>query len=121
MTLCLLPNIKGFKRLGEPKAGVQYEPSDLLRFIEKKLHPAQHHDGTSRNERDRHLPPHPGNFPLLQPSIRRFAAARFTTKLNGGSVRQLVDGCFFFAFMGIGALIVLYGDERRVAIDRHFV
>jgi hypothetical protein len=39
----------------------------------------------------------------------------------GGSVRRLDDGSFFFVFMGIGALIVLHGDERRVAIDRHFV
>jgi hypothetical protein len=40
---------------------------------------------------------------------------------DGGSVRRLVDGSFFFVFMGIGALFVLRGDERRVAIDRHFV
>ena len=39
MTLCLLPNIRGFKRLGEPKGGVQYEPADLLRFIEKNFIP----------------------------------------------------------------------------------
>lgn len=39
MPLCLLPNIRGFKRLGEPKAGVQYDPADLLRFIEKNFIP----------------------------------------------------------------------------------
>jgi hypothetical protein len=37
--VCILLNIRGFKRLGEPKAGVQYEPSDLLRFIEKNFIP----------------------------------------------------------------------------------
>lgn len=26
MTLCLLPNLKGFKRVGEPKAAVEYDP-----------------------------------------------------------------------------------------------
>lgn len=30
-----LPNLRGFNRLVEPKAGVEYEPSNLLRFIEK--------------------------------------------------------------------------------------
>ena len=39
MTLCLLPNLKGFKRVGEPKAAVEYEPLDLLRFIEKNFIP----------------------------------------------------------------------------------
>jgi hypothetical protein len=39
MTLCLLPNLKGFKRFGEPKAAVEYEPLDLLRFIEKNFIP----------------------------------------------------------------------------------
>jgi hypothetical protein len=39
MTLCLLPNLKGFKRIGEPKAAVEYEPLDLLRFIEKNFVP----------------------------------------------------------------------------------
>ncbi len=39
MTFCLLPNLKGFKRVGEPKAGVQYDPLDLVRFIEKNFAP----------------------------------------------------------------------------------
>ncbi len=42
-------------------------------------------------------------------------------RTNGGSVRRLVDGSFFFALMGIGALDFLHGDEYRLAIDRHFV
>jgi hypothetical protein len=39
MTLCLLPNLKGFKRVGEPKAAVEYDPLDLLRFIERNFIP----------------------------------------------------------------------------------
>jgi hypothetical protein len=39
MTLCLLPNLKGFKRFGEPKAAVEYELIDLLRFMEKNFAP----------------------------------------------------------------------------------
>jgi hypothetical protein len=39
MTLCLMPNLKGFKRLGEPKAAVEYDPMDLLRFIERNFVP----------------------------------------------------------------------------------
>ncbi len=39
MTLCLLPNLQGFKRLGEPKAAVEYDPIDLLRFIERNFIP----------------------------------------------------------------------------------
>ena len=39
MTLCLLPNLKGFKRVGEPKAAVEYDPLDLVRFIEKNFGP----------------------------------------------------------------------------------
>ena len=39
MTLCLLPTLTGIKRLGEPKAGVQYDQLDLLRFIEKNFIP----------------------------------------------------------------------------------
>lgn len=34
MTLWMLPNLKRFKRVGEPKAAVEYDPLDLLRFIE---------------------------------------------------------------------------------------
>jgi hypothetical protein len=45
----------------------------------------------------------------------------FPSEPDGGSVRRLVDGSFFFGIMGIGALVVLHGDEGRVAIDRHFV
>jgi hypothetical protein len=39
MTLCLLPNLQGFKRVGEPRAAVQYEPLDLIKFIEKNFVP----------------------------------------------------------------------------------
>lgn len=39
MTLCLLPNLKGFKRLGEPNAAVEYDPMDLLNFIIKNFGP----------------------------------------------------------------------------------
>jgi hypothetical protein len=39
MTLCLLPNLQGFKRVGEPRAAVQYDPLDLLHFIEKNFVP----------------------------------------------------------------------------------
>ena len=38
-TLSLLPNIRGFKRLGEPKSGVEYDQADLLGFIEKNIPP----------------------------------------------------------------------------------
>jgi hypothetical protein len=34
-----LPNIRGFKRLGEPKSGVEYDQADLLGFIEKNILP----------------------------------------------------------------------------------
>ncbi len=36
-------------------------------------------------------------------------------------MRQLINGSFLSVFISIVALVVLYGDERRVAIDRHFV
>ena len=39
MTLCLLPNLKGFKRVGEPKAAVEYDPMDLLNFITRNFGP----------------------------------------------------------------------------------
>jgi hypothetical protein len=39
MVLCILPNIKGFKRIGEPKAAVEYDPMDLVRFIQKNFVP----------------------------------------------------------------------------------
>jgi len=39
MTLCLMPNIQGFKRLGEPQAAVEYDPMDLIRFIQKNIAP----------------------------------------------------------------------------------
>lgn len=32
MTMCLLPNLQSFKRLGDPQAVVEYEPLDLLRL-----------------------------------------------------------------------------------------
>lgn len=37
MTLCLMPNILGFKRLGEPMASVEYDPMELVRFIDKNF------------------------------------------------------------------------------------
>ena len=39
MTLCLLPNLQGFKRLGEPKAAVEYDPLDLIAFISENFAP----------------------------------------------------------------------------------
>lgn len=39
MTLCLLPNLTGFKRLGEPRAAVEYDPLDLIKFIERNFIP----------------------------------------------------------------------------------
>ncbi len=39
MTLCLLPKISSYKRLGEPNAAVEYDPLDLLRFIPKNWVP----------------------------------------------------------------------------------
>lgn len=39
MTLCLMPNLKGFKRLDEPKAAVEYDPMDLIRFIQQNFLP----------------------------------------------------------------------------------
>lgn len=39
MTMCLLPNLQGFKRLGEPKAAVEYDPMDLITFISKNCAP----------------------------------------------------------------------------------
>ena len=39
MTLCLLPNLQGFKRLGDPKAAVEYDQMDLLNFIIKNFGP----------------------------------------------------------------------------------
>ena len=39
MTLCLMPNLRGFKRLGEPKAAAEYDPMDLIRFITKNFGP----------------------------------------------------------------------------------
>lgn len=39
MTMCLLENLEGFKRFGEPKAAVQYDPLELLRFIQQNFAP----------------------------------------------------------------------------------
>lgn len=33
---------------------------------------------------------------------------------NSGSVRRLAEGSFFFVIMGIGALVVLHGDEKSL-------
>lgn len=39
MILCLMPNIKGFKRLGDPMACAEYDPMDLIRFIQINFGP----------------------------------------------------------------------------------
>ena len=39
MTLCLMPNLSGYKRLGEPNASVEYDPMDLINFIKKNFVP----------------------------------------------------------------------------------
>ncbi len=39
MTLCLMPNNQGFKRLGEPMAAVEYDPMELIGFIQKNFAP----------------------------------------------------------------------------------
>ena len=39
MTMCLMPNISSFKRLGQPNAAVEYSPLDLLEFIRKNFVP----------------------------------------------------------------------------------
>jgi len=39
MVLCILPNLQGFKRLGQPKAAVEYEPMDLIGFIQRNFGP----------------------------------------------------------------------------------
>jgi len=39
MTMCLLPNLQGYKRLGEPKAAIEYNPMDLINFIAKNFGP----------------------------------------------------------------------------------
>lgn len=39
MTMCLLPNLQGYKRLGEPNAAVEYNPMDLINFIKKNFGP----------------------------------------------------------------------------------
>lgn len=39
MTMCLLPQLQGFKRLGEPNAAVEYDPMDLITFISENFAP----------------------------------------------------------------------------------
>ena len=39
MTLCLMPNMQSFKRLGEAKAAAECDPMDLIRFIQKNFGP----------------------------------------------------------------------------------
>ncbi|MEO8617601.1 MAG: hypothetical protein ABI600_20905 [Luteolibacter sp.] len=39
MVLCILPNLQGFKRLGQPKAAVEYDPMDLIGFIQRNFGP----------------------------------------------------------------------------------
>ncbi|MCB1469120.1 MAG: hypothetical protein KDK08_18710, partial [Rhizobiaceae bacterium] len=36
---CLLPNLSGFKRTGEPLAKVEYDPRDLVAFIRRNFVP----------------------------------------------------------------------------------
>lgn len=42
MTLCLMPNIQSFKHLGETMAAVEYDPMDLIGFIQKNFAPLNH-------------------------------------------------------------------------------
>ncbi len=39
MTLCLMPTLTSFKRLGEPMAKVECNPQDLLRFLSRNFVP----------------------------------------------------------------------------------
>ena len=39
MTLCLMPDLQAYKRLGEPMAKVEYDPMDMIRFIQKNFGP----------------------------------------------------------------------------------
>lgn len=39
MTMCMLPTISGFKRLGQPQSAVQYDPIELIQFIQKNFAP----------------------------------------------------------------------------------
>ena len=39
MTFCLLPNLTGYKRAGEQFAKVEYDPMDLIPFIQKNFSP----------------------------------------------------------------------------------
>ena len=39
MTMCLLPNLSGYKRLGQPKAAVECDPMELIRFIQRNFVP----------------------------------------------------------------------------------
>jgi hypothetical protein len=39
MTLCLMPDLQAYKRLAEPMAKVEYDPMDLIRFIQKNFGP----------------------------------------------------------------------------------
>ena len=39
MTLCLMPNLSSFKRLGQPQAKVEYDPLDLVGFINRNFGP----------------------------------------------------------------------------------
>ena len=39
MTLSLMPDLQAYKRLGEPLAKVEYDPMDLIRFIQQNFAP----------------------------------------------------------------------------------
>ena len=39
MTLCLMPNLSSFKRLGQPLAKVEYDPLELVGFINRNFGP----------------------------------------------------------------------------------
>lgn len=39
IALCLLPKIRGYKSLGEPKSCVEYDQAHLLGLIEKNIPP----------------------------------------------------------------------------------
>lgn len=36
-TLCLRPDLHAYKRLGEPMAKVEYDPMDLIQFIQRNF------------------------------------------------------------------------------------
>jgi len=39
MVLCILPNLQGLKRVGQPKAAVEFDPMDPTGFIQRNFGP----------------------------------------------------------------------------------